>query len=196
MLRNGRWQHLVEPVNYDRPFSGTSLAVSFADEYSKHFDCDTGLIPCADGGTSLQDWSVGGQLYSHAVFQILLAERISEVKGILWHQGEGDSIDEKDAVSYEKRFIEILSEMKKECALEHVPVIMGELGTFLSARHQYYLLVNKALSDIAIKYPGYALASSDGLDSNGDDVHFNALSLKKFGKLYFEKYLISVGKGR
>ncbi|MDR1100427.1 MAG: sialate O-acetylesterase, partial [Treponema sp.] len=34
MLRNGKWWPLVEPVNYDRPFAGVSLAAVFADEYA------------------------------------------------------------------------------------------------------------------------------------------------------------------
>jgi hypothetical protein len=193
MLRSGRWQPLSEPVNYDRPFAGTSLAVSFADEYSKHFDRDTGLIPCADGGTSLDDWSAGGQLYSHGVFQTLLARRVSEVKGILWHQGEADSEDKEKALTYEERFIPILSALKRECALEDIPVIMGELGAFLEnykeGKCKYFPLVNKALAETAAKYSGYALASSEGLESNGDDLHFNASSLREFGRRYFLKYL-------
>jgi len=197
MLRNGRWRPLAEPVNYDRPFSGTCLGTSFADEYSRRFNCDTGLIPCADGGTSLEEWAVDGQLYSHAVSQTLLAMRISEVKGILWHQGEADSKKEENALGYEKHFMVIISALKKECDLENVPVIMGELGYFLSEYKQgecrFYQQVNKALADIAARYPGYALASSKGLSSNGDDLHFNALSLKEFGKRYFSEYLRLAG---
>ena len=30
MLRNGRWQMMTEPINYDRPVAGVSLAASFA----------------------------------------------------------------------------------------------------------------------------------------------------------------------
>mgnify|MGYP000999236259 CR=1 FL=1 len=52
-----------------------------------HFHCNVGLIPCADGGTSLDDWAVGGLLYDNAVFQAKLAQRTSELSGILWHQG-------------------------------------------------------------------------------------------------------------
>ena len=197
MLRNGRWRPLAEPVNYDRPFSGTCLAASFADEYSRYFGCDTGLIPCADGGTSLEDWAVDDQLYSHAVNETLLAMRISEVKGILWHQGEADSKKEETALSYEKRFMPIITALKEECSLENVPVIMGELGQFLSGYKQgecqFFHLVNRALADIAVKYPGFAFASSIGLSSNGDDLHFNALSLKEFGKRYFTEYLRLAG---
>ena len=54
--RNARWQPMFVPVNPDRPFSGVNLAESFADAYSRDHDADVGLIPCADGGTSLAQW--------------------------------------------------------------------------------------------------------------------------------------------
>ncbi|GHU01485.1 acetylxylan esterase [Spirochaetia bacterium] len=193
MLRNGRWLNLCEPVNYDRPFAGVNLAVSFADEYSKKFDADVGLIPCADGGSSLEDWSVDGQLYNHAVSQTKLAQRISEVKGILWHQGEQDSLSEETAGNYMPRFLERLSSLRKECADEKTPVVIGELGAFLAdlpdPECNYFRLVNKSLAEIAASNPGIALAAADGLVSNGDNLHFDAKSLREFGRRYFQKYL-------
>lgn len=59
VLRNGRWLPMYVPVNNDRSFSGISLAESFADAYAKEKQVDVGLIPCADGGTCLEDWQIG-----------------------------------------------------------------------------------------------------------------------------------------
>ena len=192
MLRNGRWQPLVEPVNYDRPFAGISLAVSFAHEYQKMSGLDVGLIPCADGGSGLEDWAVGGPLYTHAVYQTQLAQRISEVRGILWHQGEADSNDETRARTYAPRFMKILSALREARALHKVPVVLGELGDFLGDnpenKEPHYRLVNRALASLAAENPGIALASAAGLGSNGDYLHFNAASLREFGRRYFEKY--------
>ena len=53
VLRNGRWQPFFTPVNPDRPFSGVTMAESFADAYQRDHDVDVGLIPFADGGTRL-----------------------------------------------------------------------------------------------------------------------------------------------
>lgn len=193
MLRNGRWQPLAEPVNYDRPFAGVSLAVSFADEYQKKFGVDVGLIPCADGGSSLEDWTAGGQLYTHAVYQTRLAQSLSEVRGILWHQGEADSNDEEQARTYAPRFMKILSALREDCALQRVPVVLGELGEFLGdnpeQKEPHYRLVNRALASLAAEDPGIALASSKGCGSNGDYLHFDAASLREFGRRYFEKYM-------
>ena len=73
VLRNGRWQNMYVPVNCDRAFSGVSLAESFADAYQKDHGVQVGLIPCADGGTTLDQWKEGSILYDHAVFQAKLA---------------------------------------------------------------------------------------------------------------------------
>jgi len=58
-LRNGRWMKMFRPINPDRSFSGTSLAESFAEAYSKKHGVDVGLICCADGGTKLEQWMPG-----------------------------------------------------------------------------------------------------------------------------------------
>lgn len=62
ILRNGRWQPMFRPINPDRPFSGVNLAESFAEQYAQTYGVDVGLIPCADGGTSLEQWQPGGTI--------------------------------------------------------------------------------------------------------------------------------------
>jgi hypothetical protein len=51
---------------------------------------EVGIIPCADGGTSLEQWREGGLLFDNAVNCARLAMRTSRLMGILWHQGEAD----------------------------------------------------------------------------------------------------------
>ena len=49
MLRNGRWQTMVEPINYDRPNAGIGFSASFAATWRlKNESEEIGLIPCAD----------------------------------------------------------------------------------------------------------------------------------------------------
>ena len=75
VLRNAKWQPMREPVNPDRAIfegmyrSGVSLATSFARDFAEYFDAPVGLIPCADGGTALNQWKPGEILYDHAVYR-------------------------------------------------------------------------------------------------------------------------------
>ena len=85
VLRNGRWQLMIHslPVNYDRMFAGTCPAESFADAYQKDHDVEVGLIPCADGGTRIDQWQPGEVLFDHAVMQAKLAQRSSRASAAL-----------------------------------------------------------------------------------------------------------------
>ena len=83
ILRNGRWQNMFRPIHPDRSFSGVCLAESFAESYAKKHNVDVGLICCADGGTTLDQWQEGGLLYDNAVSQARLAQRTSTIVGVL-----------------------------------------------------------------------------------------------------------------
>ncbi len=106
MLRNGRWQMMTEPINYDRPVSGVSLAASFADAWCCENQEDRiGLIPCAEGGSSLDEWNIDGILFKHAISEAKFAIQSSELTGILWHQGENDSNNSNYKFYYKNYFL-------------------------------------------------------------------------------------------
>ena len=49
------------------------------------------LVPCAVGGTPIRRWCRGGDLYKKMLARAKIAAEAGVLKGILWHQGEGDS---------------------------------------------------------------------------------------------------------
>lgn len=192
ILRNGRWQPMFRPINPDRAFSGVSLAESFAEKYSQKNNTEVGLICCADGGTSLEQWQPGGLLFDNAVYNAELALRTSEIAGVLWHQGEADCADSLNG-TYVKRFMPIMNELRKRLNLYDVPFLLGGLGDFLAdcsfdKNLVNYEKVNGALKEIAENNPFTGFVSAKGLTSNPDNLHFNSKSLYEFGIRYFEKY--------
>ncbi|TGE34498.1 sialate O-acetylesterase [Desulfosporosinus sp. Sb-LF] len=193
MLRNGRWQIMTEPINYDRPFSGVGLAASFAAAWcQKHKNEEIGLIPCADGGTSLDDWAVGGVLFEHAVFQAKIAQRTSVLDGILWHQGENECSPELSSRYYEK-FLLIVEAFRHELSVPNIPLIMGGLGDYLSSGmfgeyFQVYPLVNKELENFSNSQKNCYFVTASGLQANPDGIHMNAVSQRIFGLRYFEAF--------
>lgn len=86
VARNGRWRPMYVPVNPDRVTSGINLSESFCDLYAKEKGVQVGIIPCADGGTSLDQWAVGSLLFDHACYMAKLAQRTSTIAAVLWHQ--------------------------------------------------------------------------------------------------------------
>ncbi len=204
VLRMGRWQGMSEPINLDRCVwgtwhSGVGLAASFADEYAKHFGEDIGLIPCADGGTHLSQWLPGEVLFDNAVAQAKLAQRSSEIVGILWHQGESDSGDRNRVNSYREKFLTIINTLFAELNLpDTTPVIIGELGEFvgtcMDGKLKYFSRTNEILEDLSKEIKAGGFVSAKGLTCKEDGIHFNSASYREFGKRYFETYKKVVNK--
>ena len=192
VLRNGRWQNMYVPVNCDRSFSGISLVESFADAYQKEHDVQVGLIPCADGGTSLDQWKEGGLLYDHAVLQAKLASRTSTIAGVLWHQGEVDC-GENSYPTYAKRFQKIMDAFRRDLNLYDVPFLLGGLGDFLKDREQNpemqnFIHVNEELQKISEGNEMTGFVSAEGLTGKADNLHFNSVSLREFGTRYYNVF--------
>lgn len=201
VLRNGCWQVMYRPVNPDRAFSGTCLAESFAKVYSdEHPDIDVGIIPCADGGTSLEQWKEGGLLFDNAVNCARLAMRTSHLVAILWHQGEADCSAELYPL-YFKKISAMMMALRRELGNESLHIVVGGLGDFLPGYADdtnlvNYEYVNEALQKFAREMPHVSFASAKGLTSNPDNLHFNHASLMEFGIRYYNAYKSVEDKNR
>ena len=205
MLRNGRWQKMSEPINPDRPIfegkfhSGISLGASFADTISKELNCKVGLIPCADGGTDMDDWKEGGVLYRHALFMARLALESSVLSGIIWHQGESDCSSEEKAKKHKSKFYKMITALINDLGVGDVPIIIGELSNEYSSEWNLSnrpKIINKGYGEVIKLLPNSALVSADGLTLKADGIHFDSKSLREFGYRYAVEYLKVVKKGK
>ena len=193
VLRNGRWRPMYRPVNPDRVFSGVNLAESFADLYSRDHDVKVGIIPCADGGTCLDQWRVGGLLFDHACYMAELASRTSTIAAVLWHQGESDSSDERYPL-YRAKLEVILDAFRERLGLHDVPFILGGLGDDLilsekAEKFKNYKKVNEALESLANDRQMTGFVSAVGLETNPDKIHFSSSALREFGFRYYREFL-------
>ena len=182
---------MFRPINPDRSFSGVNLAESFAEKYSKKYGVDVGLICCADGGTSLDQWQESGLLFDNAVYNAELANRTSTIAGVLWHQEEADCSDELCCL-YREKFERIMGALRKRLNLYDVPFLLGGLGDFLVNRGdgdwKNYTLINEQMELISEKNLMTGYVPAVGLTANPDNLHFNAKSLYEFGHRYFEVF--------
>ena len=197
MLRNGRFIRMSEPLNVDRGVFGTGfksgigLAPSFANEYANTLKKRIGLIPCADGGTSVSEWQPGEILYDHAVFMTRLAMRNSSFSGFLWHQGENDACDKMSSGEYRIKLINFINSIRRELGAENLPFIMGELSEKISEQRiptSEISRINEVIREVADFLPLCAVVSAEGLSLKSDGLHFNSASLREFGKRYFSVY--------
>lgn len=191
-LVNGRWQTMWEPLSADRVFAGASLAPAFALEYLKQTGEQVGLIPASDGGSSIDEWQPGEALYDHAVSEARLAMRISDIKAVLWHQGEADCNPARAAV-YAPKFLHMFRTLKKDLQLPDIRIYVGGLGDYLpkcefDPNLAHYDGINTVFRTLAAENDDIRYVSAEGLTSNDDHLHFNTESLREFGKRYFAAF--------
>jgi hypothetical protein len=186
--KENAWVPAVDPLHFDKPIAGVGLGSTFGRVMA---DAEpaiaVGLIPCAVGGTPLARWQKGKDLYEQALLRAKAAMADGQLKGILWHQGEGDSKREEDAESYGERLAKMVTDLRADLGAGDVPFVAGRLGEFLKAKDgepAFFDVVNTGIDSIATRVSKAAAVPSTELKHKGDRVHFDSASLREFGKRY------------
>lgn len=195
--KNGKWQPAVDPLHWDKGSAGVGLGRSFAIALAeKNPDIVIGLIPAACGGSPISTWEPGGyhgQTKSHpyedAIARAKAAMADGTLRGVLWHQGESDCKPDL-APRYQERLTALFARLQKDLSAPALPVIIGQLGQF-DARpwNDERRVVDAAHQAVAKEDKNVDFASSEGLTCKSDNIHFDAKSLREFGRRYADAYL-------
>jgi hypothetical protein len=191
MLTKGlSWTLATDPVHFDKPIAGVGLCSEFARVLVKSDPkIVVGLIPCAVGGTSLDEWHPGGSLYVNAVARAREAMKRGTLAGILWHQGEADIAHDK-VVTYGDRFASMVSHLRADLGADSVPLVIGEIGHFRPENAEF----NAVVPSVARRVPLCAYVTTENLKDRGDGLHFNTPSLYVLGQRYAAAYAGLVAK--
>lgn len=193
VLRNGRWQMMEEPIHSDRSVAGIGPAASFAKMWLDNHPNETiGLIPCADGGTSIDDWADNGALTRHALSEARFAMETSDLMGVLWHQGESDS-QNKQFQTYESKLMHLITYFREALHKPQLTFVMGLLGEFLGqdgfgASATEYQEINEIIKSVANKNAQCFYVTAEGLTANPDGIHIDGYSQRLFGLRYYEAF--------
>jgi len=203
LSRDGQWKPAVDPIHYDKKVAGVGLGKSFAISLAQiDIDIAIGLVPAACGGSPIASWKPGGyhdQTNSHpyddAIRRMQYAMKNGVVKGILWHQGESDCNPER-APKYKEELRRLIIRFRKDLNAPSVPFIIGQLGRFPERPwNDQREVVNEAHVSLSREMPQVGFVSSEGLRCKQDKVHFDADSLRKFGRRYADVFLQIAEKG-
>lgn len=185
---DGKWVVAREPIHAQvgRIPGGMGPGNPFALEMLKGDPKATiGLVPCAVGGTPLSRWVKGGDLYEKAVSQAKVAAQSGAIAGMLWHQGESDTTDEKNAQTYEARLAKMFKDLREDLKTPDMPIVVGQLGEFLTTeKYPYVETVRGTLKKMPEVVANTGFADANGLGDKGDQLHFNAAGATEFGKRY------------
>lgn len=195
--KENNWVVATDPLHFDKKVAGVGPGLSFAQVMlGASKGKKIGLIPCAVGGTSIAKWRPGGydkvtntHPYDDAILRARIAMKSGTLKGILWHQGEGDS-GRPEYVTYPQRFDELLDSLGKDLniPIHSMPVVIGQIGRYYIEKypHGYSVQFNELLMKMAAERPNVLCVSSEGLTHIGDTTHFDTKSSRELGKRYAE----------
>lgn len=195
LTRDLQWVVAKDPVHFDKKMAGVGLARTFAEHLAADRpDAVVGLVPVAAGGSSLTEWLPGVLCASTKTYPFDDAmKRIEAVAGqgawtaILFHQGESDAGARAD------RYYDLLSAhirtLRERLGAPEVPVLIGELSRWDDRpSREGQIKVTAAHRRVVDEQPPAAFVSSADLTPNPDRVHFDARSLKIFGRRYYEAF--------
>lgn len=188
--RDGEWEIAKDPVHFDKEVAGVGPGISFAKEMlKKDSSIVIGLIPCAAGGSSIDNWlddkyweQTKSFPWNNALLRTRLALTSGTLKGILWHQGESDAGADK-LPAYKDKLVLLVKKFRKALNRPDLPFVAGELPEFNKAAVAF----NEVLYAAKKQLPFFEVVSGAGLTAMPDGIHIDADSQRLFGKRYAEK---------
>ena len=110
---------------------GAGVGLPFALEMVKRTGVPVGLLPCAHGGTSMDQWSPnlkdqgGDSLYGGMLRRFHLAG--GKIKGVLWYQGESDASPQA-APLFEEKFKSFIAAVRSDFKQPDLPFYWVQIG--------------------------------------------------------------------
>lgn len=191
--KDQQWVIATHPLHFDKPTIvgvGPGLTFGLAMHEVKP-QAEIGLVPCAVGGTTIEQWLPGAydkttdtHPYDDAVVRIKAAMQYGTVKGVIWHQGEGNSNPGQEK-KYLAQLAELIGRVRTLVGNPNLPFIAGELGRY----HTSFANFNMELAKLPAMVPFTAVASSEGFTDIGDNTHFDSRSAEEFGRRFAAKML-------
>lgn len=189
LTQENTWAPAIDPLHFDKPaIIGVGPGKTFGVTIAQAYPNDTiALVPCAFGGTSINQWKPGSKLYRDAIDRARIALKDGQLAGILWHQGESDTDTPERIASYPEKAVALFAAFRKDLDAPNVPVVLGTLGDFLGEKATSF---NTMIRTLPEKIPApIALVESAGLKDKGDKLHFNTEAARELGKRYADAWL-------
>lgn len=186
--RNPDRPNRLREENLDAYFAnltkGAGLGLPFAAEMVRLTGVPVGLLPCAHGGTSMDQWDpskkdmVGDSLYGAMIRRIEAAG--GKVAGVLWYQGESDATPAA-APLYEEKFRRFIAALRADVQQPGLPFYYAQIGLHINPTgHDEWDAVQEIERKLELKIENVGMVST--IDSELDDaIHAGVESLKTIG---------------
>lgn len=199
-LYNGpmQWEAAAHPLHNRLKSDRFGLGLPFAEKYLKNNKgVSVGLIPVAYGGANIQKLGKGSKVYDDFLEKIAFAKKRGVIKGLLWHQGESDTVDEEKANNYEAMLTQLINDVRNDAGDENLPVVVGNLAEFYGTSPEHNVpdrlkrinKVRQALKDLPKKISNVGFVETAGCTSiDSHYVHFDRKSYIILGNRYYDAF--------
>lgn len=166
---------------------GAGLGLPFAVEMVRRTGVPIGLIPCAHGGSSMEQWDPGlkdqggDSLYGAMLRRVHAAG--GKVTGILWYQGESDTKPHL-APLFQERFQHFILSIRRDLNQPRLFFYFVQLARFVTTNERQdddaWNLVQESQRKVATSLPDTGMVAA--IDVELDDIiHVGTQGLKRLG---------------
>lgn len=203
--KEDKWEQAKNPLNaYStikwQPNPGLNPGVTFAEEMKKAFPGEViGIISNSRGSSKISEWQKGERYYNEAIRRVKATCGDGKIDGILWLQGEQDTVERSDYENYAEKFSKFIYDIREDLCGQDIPFIACEIwGNVELAKEEWQagiIEVNRQIAEVVEKTENCEMISSAGLEHTvGDEVHFAPEGMRELGRRYAAKYLEVWGK--
>ncbi|WP_294080800.1 sialate O-acetylesterase [Proteiniphilum sp. UBA5384] len=192
--QQNEWVPAQHPLHFDIAKPGVGPGLQFAIKMAEaNSDITIGLIPAAVGATGIDLWQPGAfdnrkgvHPYDDALARAKTAMLSGVIKGVLWHQGEGNS-GENSSIIWPGKMKILINRLRNDFMNSRLPFVIGELSYKRPTSH----FINDKLPRLILDVPYTGIASAAGLTtvSEKDVTHFDSPSATILGDRYAEQMI-------
>jgi len=195
-----KWAPGAHPLHPRRPNKKNRFGpgLSFAEVYvADKPGVVVGLIPMAWGGRRIEQLGKGSEIYRDAIRHTKAAMQAGTLKGVLWHQGESDTVEQRRTDAYEKRLHRLVEDVRKDLGSPQLPFVVGNLAEFYGTGKDHkapdrvarITRIKEILRSLPEKVPHTGFVESTGCSPAARaKVHFDRRSCLIMGKRYAEVF--------
>lgn len=188
----------VDPISQEGKAPGVGPGMTFASALLKHdADAVIGLIPCAKGGTTIQEWQRNlseNSLYGSCLKRLRAASLMGHLKGMLFFQGEADALDQKQfshlslsPQQWSKKFEKFVENFRLDTKQENLPIVFAQIGSHDAPDLlTEWEAIKKQQENI--KLPHVSMITTDDLALQ-DYVHYTTKSYRTIGQRFANAYI-------
>ena len=194
--KNNNWVYAKEPLHFYEPGrTGLDCGLSFAKKLLSLYGNKIiiGLVPCAIGGSSIEQWLGdstyrGVTLYSNLLAKAKIAQQYGVLKGLLWHQGESNAVTAAKHKNYEQKLQTLFTRIRNDLGEPDLSFYAGQLAKFLSRKsYPFADSINNDLINLSSSMKKMYVINTLDLSSKSDTLHFNTRSQRIMGERFAKK---------